>query len=175
MSINIIVEDGTDVANANSYETLANARLYALNRGVVLSSDDDILASQMINAFDWLEAKGCKYQGIPTNYNQSSQWPRTGVFLNGYEIADDVIPKQLKSAQIQLTMALSSGVEISPIVEAGEYVVEEKVGPLTTKYADPTKIGLGDLSPQMTAVEGLLAPLFGTCGQSFPRLRGLRA
>jgi len=165
MTISIVVEDGTNVASANSFNTIAEARTYALNRGVTLSATDDVVAAQLIKATDYIQSKCCDFQGYETYETQVLCFPREELYISGRLFASDEIPAQLKGAQIQLVMAQAAGINIFPNALATDFVVEEKIGPITTKYADPTKVGLGDLSPSMTAVEALLKPLFSVCGQ----------
>lgn len=171
MAINVVIEDGTNVPNANSYVTLAEAREYAANRGVTLPTDNDVLASAVIRSTDYLESKRCEYQGSKTNSTQPLQWPRTGVLLNGDELAPNVIPYELKAAQFQAIIADASGIKLQGDVTAKSYVVREKVGPIEREYSDPTKAGI---SPVLTAVDAWLAPLFGTCGQFVGGLRTIR-
>lgn len=162
MAVVIIVEDGSGVADANSYITVADARIYAANRGVTLSDDDDTVATQLVRSFDYIETKECEFQGVRV-YAESA-FPRVGVIINGVEIAEDAIPKLLIAAQVQTVMALAGGIDILPNFVAADYVTEEKVGPLTTKYADPLAVGMG---PKLGAVDAMLAPLFGQCASGF--------
>lgn len=159
MAVTIVVEDGTGVANANSYVTLAEARAYAEQRGIALSSDDDELGALLVKATDYLESRECDYQGKKTNCAQPLAWPRDCVVLCCEDLADNVIPAQLKNAQIALVIAQHSGVVLLPNVAPTDYVIEEKVGPITTKYADPASVGI---ATQMPGVEALLQPLFGS-------------
>lgn len=171
MAIAIVVEDGTGVANANSYQTVANARLYAENRGIELPTDDDEIAAMLIRSTDYLEAQACRYQGKPTSSTQVLQWPRTGVFLNCDEVPSNVIPKSLISAQSALVMAINAGFDLQPNVSPQDYVIREKVGPIDTEYADPTAVGI---MPTFTGVNALLAPLFGECASNKFALRTIR-
>ena len=161
MAITITVEDGSNVANANSFVTIAEARSYAGARGVTLPVADDSLAVMLIKACDYLEAQANRYQGEITNESQALQWPRIDVYISGSKTAfpSNAIPKQIKSAQSSLVVAISEGVDIMPNYSAADFVTEETVGPITTKYADPTKIGI---TPTLTNVEALLQPLFGS-------------
>lgn len=161
MAITITVEDGSNVANANSFVTIAEARSYAVERGVTLSATDDDVAVMLIKACDYLEAQANRYQGEITNESQALQWPRIDVYISGSKTAfpSNAIPKQLKSAQSSLVVAISEGVDIMPNYSAADFVTEETVGPITTKYADLTKIGI---TPTLTNVEALLQPLFGS-------------
>lgn len=171
MAIVITVEDGTQIPDANSYVSVADARAYAANRGVTLSSDDDEVAADIIKATDYLEAQACRYQGRPTSPTQSLQWPRTGVFLNCDEIPSNAIPKSLIGAQVQLVMAIAAGFDLQPNISPQDYIVKEKVGPIETQYADPLAVGI---MPTFGAANALLAPLFGECANSGWTLRTRR-
>lgn len=172
MAIAIIVEDGSNIANANSFVTIAQARAYAAERGVTLAVADDDVAVQLIKAKDYLESFAMRYQGEMTNEDQSLQWPRIDVYLYGSEIAfpSNAIPKELKAAQNATVVALAQGVDIMPNYSASDFVTREKVGPIETEYADPTKVGI---VPTLTGVDSLLAPLFGSTATGFA-LRTLR-
>jgi len=172
MAITITVEDGSNVADANSFVTIAEVRTYAEARGAVLPVADDELAVMLIKACDYLEAQANRYQGEIAYEDQPLQWPRIDVYISGSEIAfpSNAIPKQLKSAQSTLVLAINEGVDIMPNYSAADFVTEETVGPITTKYADPTKIGI---TPTLTGVEALLQPLFGSTLTGFS-IRTLR-
>jgi hypothetical protein len=100
------------------------------------------------------------------------QWPRIDVYLYGSETAfpSNSIPKELKAAQNATVVALAQGVDIMPNYSASDFVTREKVGPIETEYADPTKVGI---VPTLTAVDSLLAPLFGSTATGFA-LRTMR-
>lgn len=171
MAIVIIVEDGSIVANANAYISVADVRAYAANRGVSLSSDDDAVAAMLIEATDYLETFACQYMGVPTSSTQALQWPRKGVVFNCASFADDVIPKNLIAAQAQAVMAISAGFTLQPNISPQDYVTKEKVDVIETTYADPIQVGI---KPILTAVNALLAPLFGKCANTGAAIRTVR-
>lgn len=171
MAIEIIVEDGSGVANANSYVSVEDARTYASNRGTELPTDDDEVAAMLIRASDYLEAQACRYQGKRTSSSQSLEWPRTGVVLHCDEVPPNVIPKSLIASQVQLAMAINAGFDLQPNISPQDYVTREKVGPIETEYADPLAVGI---MPTFTAVNALLAPLFGECASNRFALRTIR-
>lgn len=158
----LIVEDGTIVENANTYGTLEEVRAFALARGVSLSATDSVLDSQMIKAVDYLESKRARYQGNKINASQALQFPRSGVVIDGFDIAAESTPALLKPAQFQLVMQIHAGVDLMP-TSTGPFVVEDTVGPLTTKYSD--KVNVNAL-PEIPAVDVLLEPLFANVGIS---------
>ncbi len=173
MAIELIIEDGSGIENANSYTDLVYARIYALNRGILLSSNDDELSSFSIKATDYLETLECRFQGNRSFLTQNLSFPRTGVYLNGSEdpLPINVIPKSLINAQIQLIIEQTNGFDLMPTVSPQDYVKKTKVGPIETEYSDPLSIGI---MPVFTAVNALLAPLFGECSTPKFSLRTIR-
>lgn len=174
MAIAIIVEDGTGKSDANSYVSVADASSYAEARGVAfevngVAASEDQIATMLIRATDYLEAQDCRYIGVRATAEQALAWPRKGASMNCQAIPENVIPRSLISAQIQLAMAINAGFDLQPNVSPQDYVTEETVGPITTKYSDPAAIGV---QPTFTAVNALLAPLFGSCYGT--RLRTVR-
>lgn len=157
----LTIEDGTIVANAVSYVTAAEARAYALARGVTLSAVDAEVEQLLIRAMDYLEAKRAQYQGAKVDPLQSLQWPRTDVIIDCNEFPFDEIPNELKKAQCQLALEAHNGIDLMP-TRSGGFVKLEKVGPIETQFSE--KVGAG-VSPDMTAVDALLSPLFAACGQ----------
>ena len=157
----LIVEDGSGVANANSYITLAEARSYAIQRGVTLSATDSALEVDLIKSMDYLESQRSNYKGVKTSPTYALQWPRYGVSIDGTEIASNVIPVELKNAQAQLAMAIATGVDLLPTATGAAFVVSEKVGPIETKYAE--NVSTSGV-PIVRAVDALLAPLLRTGG-----------
>ncbi len=162
MPIAIIVEDGSNVPEANSYASVDTVKEYLANRGVVLTGTDDDVAAKILNGMDFLATKSCEWQGERTYTNppQSLDWPRKGVVLNGSAFPDNKIPPMLIAALANLVKAQENGIDLFPNIVPGDYVVKEKVGPLETQYADPVSVGM---NPVLSAVDAFLAPLFGNC------------
>ena len=171
MAISIVVEDGSIVENANSYIGITYARQYCLQRGIELPVDDDAVVPMIIAATDFLESKACKYAGTKTNdklalipsISQELEWPRKDAFLFGDEdIAFDshTIPSELKRAQAALVIAVSQGIVLLPNIGPLDYITEETVGPITTKYANPIQSGI---EMTFTGVDYLLNPLYSEC------------
>lgn len=157
----ITVETGAGVANANSYVTLAEARTYAKARGVTLTAFDDVLEQYLIKAMDYLESLRADYRGIKTDSTYALQWPRYGVYLDGVELDSNVIPTELKNAQVALAMAVQDGVDLMPTQSGDAFVVSEKVGPIETRYSEGVSVsGV----PIVRSVEALLAPLLKATG-----------
>lgn len=167
----LIVETGAIVANANSYVTLADARAYALARGVVLDADDAVLEPYAFKAMDFLESLRAEYSGSKISKSQRLQYPRKEVTVDGFDIDENEIPQVLKDAECQLIM---DGVDFGDLApnSDGLVIVREKVDVLETEYA-PSATG-GVASPIFTKALALLAPLLGASAGGF-QLRTARA
>lgn len=166
----LIVEDGSGVTNANSYGDLIGARAYAADRGVVLSTDDDVVTSQMINAMDYLESKD--YLGAPISFTQPLSWPRKQLQYDpDTPVPEDVIPPQLVDAQYQLVIEQFNGIKIQPSTSGASgtagAIIEKRVDVLMTRYSD--RIGTTS-QPMMPKVDALLRGLI----LSTPALRTVR-
>ncbi len=134
MTITLIVEDGTGVANANTYADLAYARAFATNTGLVgLPTDDEAAKAALLRAMAYIESR--PYQGYPSSATQALVWPRKGVLYSGYQLLDNYIPEPIKKAQVVAATLIGNGIELLPTV-SGQFVTEETVGPITTKYSD---------------------------------------
>lgn len=165
----LVIEDGTGKADSNSYVEVSEAQAYATARGITLPADESLL----IKAMDYLEAQRARYQGAKTNPGvQALQWPRTGVILDcSYALPDNVIPVELKNAQMQLALEVFAGNTLLPSSD-GRVVKREKVDVIEREFMTGSDLGTGGLpSPSFPAVEALLAPLFAACGGGF----GLRS
>ena len=156
MAITLIIEDGTIVTDANTYVDADEARLYASNRGVTLSADDDVVAVFIISAMDYLEAQRARYQGSKVAEDQALQFQRDDVYIDGISQDATTIPSILKQAQMRLVIEANNGVDLMP-TRTGGFITEDTVGPITTKYSEKVDTSI---EPNITAVDALLAPLF---------------
>lgn len=98
----LTIEDGSIVANADSYTTDAEFVAYAAARGYTIAateSDRDIL---QIKAGDYLLSLEDDYKGSRVDIDQTLSFPRYGVYANDFLIPSDSIPQSLKNAQMEL-------------------------------------------------------------------------
>lgn len=155
----LIVEDGTGIAGANTYATVAEARAYATARALTLPVSDTAVENALILACDKLESY--RYKGKKTDEDNRLEWPRKDVFVGSAITAldDDFIPDRLKLAQCQLAYD-STLTDLQP-TGSGREVVREKVDVLEVEYA---KEGSGSITPQFNKAESYLAPLLQSGG-----------
>lgn len=139
----LIIEDGTGVANANSFVTDAEYTAYATSRGLTVGADAVIREKELILASDFLESLRASYQGFKTDQTNSLQWPRRGVFIDGFPVLDDSIPQELKNAQIEAAAFANANDLISN--KASQNVESEKVDVIEISYFSGGKTGSGAL------------------------------
>lgn len=123
----LVIEDGTQVVGANSYVTSAEIETYADARGVTLTADPEILATK---AMDYIEAQA--YIGVKVSSTQALQWPRTGAYVDGFEITNTTIPNELKTAQMATALSIDAGADPLSAVTRG--VKMQQVGDLKVEY-----------------------------------------
>ena len=160
----ITVEDGTGVANANSYVDTSYLYTYTNDRGLVLPQNQETQERMLIKAADYLEALRSKFKGTKAVDTQEMQWPRKDVSIDGIDFAKNDIPEELKRAQCQLVIEQEAGVVLypAPRTSSMEGIVTEKTaGPLTKKFA-PMDVGLANANKpvKIMSVWAFLKPLF---------------
>src|SRR4051812_42111718 len=98
----LTIEDGSGVSGANSYASVADARAYALARGLTFSAVDGDVETALVLACDKLETY--RFRGLKTDEAQALQWPRKCVYIENalHPLADDAIPARIVQAQCQL-------------------------------------------------------------------------
>lgn len=106
MAFTFIVEDGSNVANANSYVDLQEAKDY--QEALIHSpaewgaADDTSKQKALVNATTLIGAY-FSFPGMITYEDQSLYWPRTGVRKSGkFSFAEDEMPKALRQATAHL-------------------------------------------------------------------------
>ena len=132
----LIVEDGSQVAGAESYASVADATAYFAARAnatwAALASDA-VREAALRNACDYIEAMyGTRWKGERVATTQALSWPRDGVVVDGVELSTAAIPAALMRANIELALKASSGELLS---DQGAQVLSETVGPISVTYA----------------------------------------
>ena len=145
----IVVEDGTNVADANSYVSVAELDAYAIERGIVLPVEELAKEILLIKAMDYLELSDNDYTGTRSYSDQSLSWPRTSYsMILG-------IPKELKKAQMVLAVAAMT-IDLAP-VSNGFQGKKVKVGPISVEKPSESVA-----RPRVPQAESLLRYLYGS-------------
>jgi hypothetical protein len=156
-----VVEDGTGVADANSYVAVAFADGFFADRGnaswAALSEAQKQAA--LVRATDYIEQKfDSRWRGSRVNGGQSLGWPREDVYENGEPdrlIADNVVPVRVKQAACELALRAHDDALLPDVASTETVVNKEKVGSLEVGY----EVVQRALSPSYPAVNATLRPL----------------
>lgn len=108
----IIVEDGTIVANATSYVSVADVESYISERALTAITSTDI-DELIIRSMDYIE--GLNFKGFKSTEDQSLQWPRADFVLDGFLKSLTFIPELLKDAVCETVIAVNDSK--SPLVD----------------------------------------------------------
>lgn len=139
----LIVEDGTGVANANTYADESYLATYASDRGYAIPGSVQLQQQYLLQAMDYLFYFTDKWVGTKTDDANSLDWPRQDGFKNSVEIPSDSIPAELLNAQCQLVVELEKGTLLfpAPLQSTTEgLVIQKTVDVMTKKF---TFNGLG--------------------------------
>jgi len=180
-----IIEDGTGVADANSYGSVANYRAYWLDRGRDLSGQPDPdIQGYLVRATDFIESNyGTRWRGSRSTLVQALGHPRSGIYIDSVLLPSDSLSAQLQNATYEYAYRASKYAELAPdspvgfdrldnngdVIDANGIVIQtsEKVGPLSESktFSDPTASSNSASMPRYPAADALLASLVtGTTG-----------
>lgn len=152
--MSLIPEDGTGLANAETYAIVAELRSYSAKRLLTIPADDEACEVILIKAMDFLES--LKYKGVKLNLTQALSWPRKEFYLDCTLQTSSVIPKKLKDAQCNLAV-ISQTIDLMPnaaVGSKGAVMSESVYGAVSRTYALPGR-GTGSV-PTMPSVKSLL-------------------
>ncbi len=91
MAVEIVVEDGTCPAGANSYVSYEDADAYIGGRALWGQAvDTEARKALLIRASDWLNS--LPWKGAKTDWQRRMAWPRRGVPVPGSEYAGGPVP-----------------------------------------------------------------------------------
>jgi hypothetical protein len=164
LRVALTVENGSLPNEANSYVSVSDTRVFAVARGITLPVTDAAVEVLLIRAMDYIEALRAEFQGSKLSKEQTLQWPRTGVVVDGFPVDDDAIPVCLVQAQMRLACYAQANGGTLTATSDGRVVIEERVeGAIDVKYADH---GDSAPQPQFPEADALLAPLLEGGGSS---------
>lgn len=155
----LIVEDGSIVPDADSYVSLADARALAANYGLVLPADDTAAEVALRNGATYVGLAEPQMCGRRVSAEQSLAYPRTGTILNGFTVADNVIPSQLIRAQVIAAVTYGAGTDVRANSDGRSVQTERVEGAVTVTYFNNGNSGA---TTAITAADDALRPLL--CG-----------
>ena len=101
-----LVEDGTGIASANSYVSIADADTYHTDRGNTgWTGTDAVKQAALIEATDYVESHYRWATGVKASSGNGLGWPRSGaVDVYGYNLAANAVPDKVKQAVSYLAL-----------------------------------------------------------------------
>jgi hypothetical protein len=150
----LIVENGTIVPNADSFVSQAEYAAYA----ALISANIDGAESQKValrKAAIYIGTFEGRLKGQLVSRNQPLAYPRQNLVLEGFEWADNEIPRQVKLCQMQLAIDIQAGIDIyNPPQSDSVAVKKERVeGAVSVEYAvkDAQKLSRNSTSTALMA------------------------
>lgn len=174
--MSIIVEDGTGLATAESYCTVAYFQTYHTNRGnatgAALTSAD--IEPLLRKATDYMvQVYRFRWQGYRVSITQALDWPRYQVERkdgpwardNPYYYSYTIVPTEVQNACAELAWKAYSATDgLAPDLE--QQVIKEVIGPITTVYADYSQ-----QTKRYRAIDLMLAPFIKGPNNNFRLVR----
>lgn len=147
----LIVEDGSIVAGAESYVSVADALTYHTNRGNAawLAVATDTIREQLLRkATDYMmQMYTERWKGYRKSGAQSLDWPRSFVYAQSYVqaqglgaypylVPDTIVPPEVKNGCSELALRAIGGL-LAPDLE--RQAKQEQVGPISVTYDDASE------------------------------------
>ncbi len=161
----LIVETGAVIADADSFLSLVDARALAVNYGLTLPTDDTEAEVILRQGYLNLLQRERTLQGSRISEIQTGIYPRSNVLNNCFPVDSDVIPNEVKLAQVYASDAINSGAETNS-VDTGERLSGfTVVGAYSETYQDGST---QSTNPSIQGVYNSLYPLTKAGFQSSP-------
>ena len=157
----LVVETGNTVPGADSYLSLADARALAAKYGYALPADDTEAEAALRKGAMYIGLFESAMCGSRVSAAQSLSFPRTGISLYGFPIANNVIPDQVKLAQVIAGVEYGNGADVRASSDGRVTTMERVEGAVTVQYANNGNTGA---TISITAADDALRPLL--CGSN---------
>ena len=161
----LIVETGAVIPDADSFSSLIDARALAANYGLTLPVDDAEAEVILRQGYLNLLQRENTLQGSRISAVQTGIYPRSDVQNNCFLVDSDVIPNEVKLAQVYASDAINSGAETNN-VNTGERLSGFDVqGVYSETYQDGS---IQSTNPSIQGVYNQLYPLTKAGFQASP-------
>lgn len=164
----VTVENGSVVADADSYVSRADYIAYAAARGVTVT-DDATADADLVKAAQFIDSHESRMKGDRVSRDQFMAFPRSGVVIDGWTWAATEIPRQVVLAQLAVALDIHAGVDPYNPDQAAPVIKERVEGAVEVAYASPTSFKLSKTSSSEALINALLVSAGMT---SFNLVRG---
>jgi len=139
----LIVEDGTNVANAESYLSVEDADTYWSNRNdTVWSGYSTPKKEAALRAATQYIDSTYEFESLILTSTQALKWPRGGFYgVSLFYYEPNTVPKRLKDAVAELAYDYGANGALMQSDDRGNAIKRVKAGSVEVEYADgaPTK------------------------------------
>ena len=133
----IIVENGSIVANANSYVTMVEYIAYAASLNITVQ-DTSVFQAQIISAAQFIDGLEKVLKGNTVSRSQPLAFPRNNLTdIANWSWSGTEIPYTVKQAQMSLALDIQSGEDLWNLSQDTNVGVKEEavIGAVLVKYA----------------------------------------
>lgn len=153
-------EDGTGLADSNSYVSVTDADAYFADRNnaawaAALTANKQYALIRATQAVD--EYGGTNFLGYKSSSTQALEWPRTDAEdAYGYTLTG--VPKAVKTATCEAaSLELGTAGILTPVITGGSVIEETVSGAVTVKYSDGTSPSSAVYTAMTRALKPVLA------------------
>ena len=153
----LIIEDGSVVADANSWATDDEFKAYASLKGYSVPATQPDREALLTNAYDFINfSYEQRLQGYRvTPQTQTGIVPRSNMYAYGVIVDSTTIPQDFKNAQMLAAFSINDGAETNAIKDSADLASFTVVG----AYAETYQTGSSTPTlAQMPAVSRVLTP-----------------
>lgn len=153
--MSLTVEDGTVVANADSYVSEADFITYAASFNVTIASGAATEALLRTAAM-FVDSHESRMKGDRYSRDQYMAFPRVGVTIEGFDWSYNEIPRQVIMAQMAVALDINAGVD--PYNPAPDLpVIRNRVeGVVEQEFATPSAFKLSKTSKAQALISSFL-------------------
>lgn len=156
--MSLTIEDGSGVAGANSYVTDNEYVSYAAARGLTIATTPVARQIELIKSMDYIFNQEKNMRGFRTVDAQENAYPRQDVYIRNVLLDNDVIPQELKNAQMEGGAAANSFDLL--INKTQSNIQRKKLDVMETVFFD----GGSWETTRIERVDNYLRPLLATAG-----------
>lgn len=153
----LVVEDGTVVADADTYVTRAAFITFAAAIGVTIASDaaTDVF---LVKAFQYINNLEPRLKGTRTARANPNAYPRDGLIIEGFSWTSVEVPRQAILAQQYLALDLNAGIDIYNRPQSASTAVKRVrvEGAVEKENAVSDSMKTISITPTMALVNSLL-------------------
>ncbi len=163
----LIVEDGTGIANADSFVSLVDARAKAALLGIALPADNTQAEIELRKGASYVNNQDSSLSGERLNpVVQTMCYPRENSTKHGHAVANNVVPIDAVNAQISAAATISGGVNPYKINDGKEVKSVEAVGAVKKSYYQSTSNTTESGEVKLTEALAYLKPLMSDSAAS---------